>query len=69
MKRQKFTISYFVCPECGNIFPLPRKKSKKRNKGHIKDLYCVCCGEVVKTTEVREGDAYKRDDGSIIYIG
>lgn len=67
MKRQKHNISYFVCPECGNVLPLPRKKSRRREKGHIKDLFCVYCNKVVKTTEVRQGDAYMRLDGSIIY--
>ena len=67
MKRQQYNISYFVCPECGNVIPLPRKKSSKRNKGHIKDLFCVFCNNVVKTTEVREKDAYVKLDGSIIY--
>ena len=67
MKRQKYVISYFICPECGKSFPLPRKRSKKRDKGHIKDLFCVFCGKVVKTTEVREGDAFVRYDGSVIY--
>lgn len=67
MKRQKYVISYFICPDCGNTLPLPRKKSKKRDKGHIKDLFCVFCGDVVKTTEVRSGDAYVKDDGNVIY--
>ena len=68
MKRQKYTTSYFICPECGGTFPLPRKKSKRRDKGHIKDLYCVYCGKVVKTTEVRCGDAFVKDDGNVIYV-
>jgi hypothetical protein len=67
MKRQKYTISYFVCPECNNVLPLPRKRSSKIDKGHIKDLFCVYCNKVVKTTEVRQGDAYVRLDGSVIY--
>ena len=67
MKRQKHNISYFVCPECGNMLPLPRKKARRREKGHIKDLFCVFCNKVVKTTEVRQGDAYVKLDGSIIY--
>jgi hypothetical protein len=68
MKRQEYTISYFVCPGCNNLFPIPRKKSRKRNKGHIKNLYCVFCGEIVKTMEVREGDTYMYDDGRTIYV-
>lgn len=67
MKRQEYTISYFVCPVCNNIFPIPRKKSRKRNKGHIKSLYCIYCGEIVKTTEIRTGDIYEKNNGEIIY--
>ena len=67
MKRQKYNISYFICPECGSSMPLPRKKSRRRDKGHVKDLYCVFCNKVVKTTEVRQGDAYVTLDGSVIY--
>lgn len=67
MKRQEYTISYFICPECGNSLPLPRKKSKKRDKGHIKTLFCVYCGKVTETIEVRKGDAYVRNNGNIIY--
>ena len=54
--RRNYTISYFVCPECGNTFPLPRNKDAQRKKKHIKDLYCVFCNKVVKTIENRECD-------------
>ena len=68
MKKRNYVISYFVCPECGKTFPLPRTKSMKRNKGHIKDLYCVYCNKEVKATEIRNGDYYAGDDGTIYYI-
>jgi len=48
-----YTINYFVCPECGHEIPLPRRKSKVRERGHIKDLYCPWCGKVQKTKEIR----------------
>lgn len=67
MKRQKFTISYFICPDCGNLMPLPRPQSRKRNKGHNKWLNCPFCNKKVNTTEVRSGDVYECDDGRIIY--
>ena len=68
MKRKKYNISYFICPECNNCFPLPRSKSKKRNKGHIKDLYCIYCKKIVKTTEIRNGDYHVKHDGNVIYM-
>lgn len=68
LKKRNYSISYFICPECGNSFPLPRPKSLKRNKGHIKDVYCVCCNKIVKTTEVRSGDYYIGHNGNVIYV-
>ena len=67
MKQQQYNISYFMCPECSNVLPLPRKKAKRRNKGHTKHLYCVFCRKVVETTEIRHGDMYVRDNGNVIY--
>ena len=67
MNRRNYTISYCVCPNCEKMFPIPRRNSLKRNKGHIKDLYCVYCNQIVKTTEIRRGDYYVKHDGKIIY--
>lgn len=67
MTGNKFEISNFVCPECGNKFPLPRPKSMRRGKGHIKDLYCPFCKKVVKTTEIRPRDFVEMYDGSRFY--
>jgi hypothetical protein len=60
--RRNYTISYFICPECGKALPLPRNKCSKRKKNHIKDLYCVYCKKIVKTVEIRENDHYIKDD-------
>ena len=48
MKRQAMTYSKLNCKECGSVFTVPRKRSRKREEGHIKDLYCVKCGKVTK---------------------
>jgi NAD-dependent SIR2 family protein deacetylase len=48
-------ISYFYCNECGNAFPVPRVK-KQREKGHIKNLYCIKCKSRTHHTEVRDCD-------------
>lgn len=32
------------------------QRRRQREKGHIKDLYCVHCRETVKTVEVRYND-------------
>jgi len=46
MKQYKTTIEYYICPECGMKFPIPRKK--RREKGHIKDLWCPGCKKIQK---------------------
>ena len=68
MKKKKYNISYFICPECGESFPLPRFQGSQREKGHIKDLYCAFCNKVVKTTEIRSGDCYVNHNGNIVYV-
>jgi len=47
----KMVYHEFTCPECGQVITLPRKSSKKRKRGHIKDLYCPTCKEVRKFVE------------------
>nr|DAN11214.1 MAG TPA: DNA-directed RNA polymerase [Herelleviridae sp.] len=51
MRKQKMTYSKLHCKECGNIFSVPRKQSKRREHGHIKDLYCIKCGCTTKHVE------------------
>ena len=67
MRINKFEISQFICPECSGAFPLPRQKSWRREKGHIKDLWCPYCKKVVKTVEVRPKDIFKTLDGRVLY--
>ena len=42
--------------ECGLIFPIPRKKSAAREKGHIKDIWCPSCEKIRKFFEIRDCD-------------
>lgn len=56
MRRRAFTISTFVCEECGMEIQLPRMKAKQREQNHIKDIFCVRCGETQKHLEKREFD-------------
>lgn len=57
MSKQKYTISQCVCPDCNNIFPIPRRKNRRREKQHIKDLWCPYCKEVKKMVEYRNIEA------------
>lgn len=52
MKKTHYKISEYSCPDCGTIFPIPRKRGKIRGKGHIKDLWCPMCKGVKKFKEV-----------------
>ena len=67
MRANKFEISNFICPDCGKSFPLPRAKSMRREKGHIKDLYCPFCKKTVKTFEIRPRDAFATLDPTVVY--
>jgi len=51
----KTKISDFYCKECHFVIPLPRSR-KQREKGHIKDVYCIHCKKVTKHLEIRETD-------------
>lgn len=66
-RTNKFEISQFICPTCGTSFPLPRPKSCRREKGHVKDLWCPYCKMIVKTKEIRSRDIFRTFDGRIIY--
>ncbi len=59
MKRQAMTYSKLNCKECDSVFMVPRKRSRKREEGHIKDLYCVKCGKVTKHVEDNRSEAEK----------
>ena len=44
-------IHEFYCVRCGFKMELPRKKSKKRESGHLKKLYCCNCKEEINFVE------------------
>lgn len=57
---KRYSISECICPECGSKMFVPRKLSRKRERGHVKDIYCPFCKKVVKMLEVRDGDFYSK---------
>ena len=67
MRANHFEISKFICNECGNAFPIPRPKSHRRKKNHVKDLWCPFCKKVVKTTEIKPNDYFVSMDKEIYY--
>lgn len=52
MKKSKTEIHRFFCPRCGteNV-PLARKLSKRKEKGHLKKLYCYHCNILINQVE------------------
>lgn len=67
MGRHKyFTVSDFVCQECGEIIPLPRLKAEQRENGHVKDLYCPTCKKMSKFKEVTYKNAIRTMAGEIL---
>jgi Fe2+ or Zn2+ uptake regulation protein len=44
-------INHLKCEKCGSVMPIPRKRGEKREKNHLKHLWCYKCKE---TTEFRE---------------
>ena len=50
-KRYKTISSNLICPECGNIFPIPRYSGRYRCYNHIKDLWCPYCRDTTKMVE------------------
>lgn len=50
----KMYISNLVCEDCGNVFPIPRKQSERRGKGHVKHLWCYKCTGVTAHIEQAE---------------
>lgn len=61
-----YSISNFECPGCGNLIPLPRRNTKKRENGHIKDLFCPYCNKVQKTKEYKSNQPIRNMAGEII---
>lgn len=61
MKKQQYTVSTCVCPNCGLRFPIPRKKSKARESKHQKHIWCPHCKEVHNFTEYRFNDFMIRE--------
>ena len=51
IKMNNFSISYFHCPDCDMVMSVPRFDHRRREKDHIKDLYCPRCKGVKKMVE------------------
>lgn len=43
--------SWMECPRCHKRFPIHRKNSKRRKKGHVKHMWCPWCKAVTPHVE------------------
>lgn len=67
-RRDWYNISTFVCPECSTEMPIPRWHGHRREKGHIKDLYCPVCKTERKFKEYTYKQFYRTLDGDEISV-
>jgi hypothetical protein len=51
MTKRMTEIHDFVCTECGNIIPLPRRLRENKAEGHVKHVYCFKCKTKTKHIE------------------
>lgn len=54
-KRNDFYTSELECPVCHRKFPIQRKAAEKRERGHIKDIWCPFCKKKRKFIENGDG--------------
>ena len=59
MKQVTYKSTELVCLNCGNVMTIQRKILKQQKVGHIKDMYCPYCKDLVKFFKVRDIDAFK----------
>lgn len=52
-------IETYICPECGRQMFVPRRN--RREKDHVKDMWCVFCQKKTKFVKQEEydGDQFK----------
>lgn len=55
MASQMTTPSNLKCEECSSIFPVARKRAKRKEVGHIKHVWCIKCkNETAHTVQSSE---------------
>lgn len=54
MKKHKYKILVFQCPECGNIMYAGKSCSRMTAPGHRKYLWCTHCKEVKNMVQIEK---------------
>jgi hypothetical protein len=52
--KTRTATTHLECDCCKNLVTIQRKKSKQKDKGHIKHMYCYKCKETTAHIEVKE---------------
>lgn len=52
--KTKTKATYLECEVCQNVVTIRRKRSKMREKNHIKHMYCYKCKEVHAHIETKD---------------
>lgn len=61
-------MSEFFCTQCGcKGLPIWRKKSKEREAGHLKKLFCLKCNKETNHIEIKPDNSYTFEDFKIEY--
>ena len=58
--RRTTISSDLICSECGSKMIIPRNLNNRREKYHIKDIYCYKCKKTTKHIEVENLDIVKK---------
>lgn len=60
MRAGKIEIHRFFCPRCGEeTIPLARSSGKRRERFHLKKLYCFRCNMTLNMVECRDEEEVK----------
>ncbi|QEG13573.1 hypothetical protein MARVELLAND_42 [Bacillus phage vB_BspM_MarvelLand] len=52
--KTKTCSTYLQCTECTNVVKIYRKKSRLKEKDHVKHMYCYKCKVITAHLEVKE---------------
>lgn len=58
MRRQKTFTTEHKCQECNAITTIHRKMAKRKERGHIKHMYCYRCHDTTAHAELGNSEVY-----------
>ncbi len=58
MNYNNYVSTDLICPKCGNITTIYRRKGRQKKASHLKYLYCYNCREIINHYEVKDIDTF-----------